>query len=156
MVPSVADIIRYRYVTRLVLRLVGLILLLFSLVSLIAWLVEGIIGEFFIDYYFIEYYFTSARSCSGVLMFVVGIGLILLAKPLAKAFNPLPRNECPQCGYHLRDLTRPVCPECGLQMPAELLVDERQPLFLDDPTPPGPPTPPVPPTQPTPPAPPGA
>jgi len=138
MVPSVADIIRYRYMTRLSLRLIGLTLMLFSLVPLLSWFVEGIIDW---DLFYYGYYFM--RICSGTLMLVVGFGLILLAKPLAKAFNPFPRNECPQCGYQLHNLTRRVCPECGLLLPEDLLVDERQPLFMDDPTPPTPPAPPT-------------
>ncbi len=42
--------------------------------------------------------------------------LLGLNKSLAKWLVPLPRLECPSCGYGLDRLSVKVCPECGAQL----------------------------------------
>lgn len=38
----------------------------------------------------------------------------LFQRRVARWLVPLPRFECPQCGYALRQLTTARCPECGI------------------------------------------
>lgn len=42
--------------------------------------------------------------------------LWLLESRFVRWIVPLPRMECPQCGYALRQLTTTRCPECGLTL----------------------------------------
>ena len=37
---------------------------------------------------------------------------------------PLPRPQCPQCGYDISKLAEPRCSECGLNLPREM-VDQK-------------------------------
>ncbi len=44
---------------------------------------------------------------------VGGAGLALLSGPMVRWLVPVRLNECPQCGYGLKNLKSPTCPECG-------------------------------------------
>ena len=44
--------------------------------------------------------------------------LAWLSRPLSRWVVPVPSplNECPRCGYSLKNLNAPICPECGLTL----------------------------------------
>ncbi len=43
--------------------------------------------------------------------------LLAIQQYLVRWLVPMPRPECPQCGYDIANLTESRCPECGLQLP---------------------------------------
>lgn len=50
----------------------------------------------------------------GFASLAVAIPLALASRRISRWIVPLPRMECPQCGYALRELTTTRCPECGM------------------------------------------
>jgi hypothetical protein len=48
----------------------------------------------------------------------IGAALLFAERPILRWLVPLPKVECPQCGYSLRQLTTTRCPECGFQFTA--------------------------------------
>ena len=46
------------------------------------------------------------------------MALGLASRSLSRWLVPVPgpMNECPQCGYSLKNLNAPICPECGLTL----------------------------------------
>lgn len=43
-----------------------------------------------------------------------GAALAFYSKRIAEWIVPVPRNDCPKCGYPLRSIPGDTCPECGL------------------------------------------
>ena len=60
----------------------------------------------------------------GLAIVVFAIPLALGSRRLSRWLVPLPRHECPQCGYALRELTTTRCPECGIAIARESATAE--------------------------------
>jgi hypothetical protein len=110
MTPSIATISRTRYWLMAALRLFALALLFWSVAE---------------AFHTVRVYLLNRREPGMTLIGYVGGGLIVpgarvlagaalvwAAPRLARWLAPLPRRECPECGYAIGDGTR--CPECGL------------------------------------------
>ena len=54
----------------------------------------------------------------GFSVFAPGLLLALLDRRIVRWLVPLARNECPQCGYALKQLGSNRCPECGCELTA--------------------------------------
>jgi hypothetical protein len=52
----------------------------------------------------------------GMAVLLPGVGLVIADRRLVHWLIPVPRQECPQCGYALRQLTTTRCPECGVEL----------------------------------------
>lgn len=63
--------------------------------------------------------------CGGMAALLPGAGIMFFSRPLAAYLVPLPREECPGCGYSLRDIESDRCPECGVQLPVGASRDGR-------------------------------
>lgn len=108
---NLVDVVRIRYFVRAALRLTGVLMFAMSISPAVSWFIEGFVDEDFFDLY---YY--ADRITSVIVFIVAGVLLIFLNKSLAQLLVPLPQNECPRCGYSLRQLVSASCPECGLYL----------------------------------------
>jgi len=52
----------------------------------------------------------------GFAVFAPGMALAMFDRKIVRWLIPLARNECPQCGYALRQLGSNRCPECGCEV----------------------------------------
>jgi hypothetical protein len=110
MIPSVEHIIKKRHHNRRRLRFMALIL----------W----VLGMVFVSWAVLSALFVVHAWEPSMPLLVFAGGFILPALPLwlfdkriGRVLVPLPRIECPRCGYDLTALERPICPECGLSLP---------------------------------------
>lgn len=116
MLPTVEQIVCYRYIAVAVLRVVGAFLLLMSVVPIGSWLAEGLVDG---DLFWLGYYL--ARILTGCAFGFLGFLFLLLAGPIVKLLLPFPAPRCPRCSYSLRNYSRTYCPECGLVLPRSLV-----------------------------------
>lgn len=115
MIPSPAEVVRFRAVGAAGLRLGGVVYLLVAARSGLAWLVEGLRDNDFLN---LDTY--SGEVIALVFYGVLGCVLVIGAPRWARWLLPMPDSlACPACGYAIPGLTAPVCPECGLALPAE-------------------------------------
>jgi hypothetical protein len=116
-IPSPADLLRFRVVAAAVLRLGGIVSFLASVYAAASWLLEGLRDQ---DLTNLDYY--SDRAFQLVFFGVLGVVLVLRPARMASWLLPMPDSPaCPSCGYTLRGLPAPTCPECGLALPPELM-----------------------------------
>ena len=54
----------------------------------------------------------------GLAVLLPGILIAVLDRRIVRWLIPVPRHECPQCGYALRQLGSNRCPECGCELVA--------------------------------------
>jgi hypothetical protein len=52
----------------------------------------------------------------GMAVLLPGVALAVLDRRIVHWLIPVPRRECPQCGYGVRQLTGSRCPECGYEL----------------------------------------
>lgn len=52
----------------------------------------------------------------GIVFGVIALSLWYFENRLVRWTVPMPKPECPQCGYLLRHLTTTRCPECGCEL----------------------------------------
>ncbi|MGP1346799.1 MAG: hypothetical protein ACTS3F_09065 [Phycisphaerales bacterium] len=113
MYPSVADVVRMRLVARAVFRVAGFVAMLFSIAPWSSWLIEGISDG---DLFWFSYY--SGRIIAGFVAIVLGLAMLLAARPLARLLIPMRAEiDCPACRYILVGMSGDRCPECGLRLP---------------------------------------
>ena len=119
MVPSASRILSRRHAAMVIVRFAGLGLLVAASIPLIFAVVRaflwGGIGHLFSEYDGVVH---VARSASWI---IPALTVLLLGKPLVKWLVPLPRVECPKCGYTAQHLREPRCPECGVSLPEEFV-----------------------------------
>ncbi|MEM8757867.1 MAG: hypothetical protein AAGF47_08810 [Planctomycetota bacterium] len=117
MVPSAADIARYRHIAAACLRGVGLLVMLYSVARL-----GGHVYSHF------DRFLNMARGTqqadwlivqtvmpAALLLFSIAAVFFprLLARWIVPAWSP---NRCPACGFSLVDLASDLCPECGVHL----------------------------------------
>lgn len=49
----------------------------------------------------------------GLAMMIPGATIMVLSRHIVRWVIPVPVQECPNCGYELKNLKSPTCPECG-------------------------------------------
>ncbi len=110
------DIARSRQLARMCVRL----LLLFSVSILVVGVLSDVLtgfrdrGVFVSGGALVNFPFTMTFELTPVLVFAVV--LLVLERRLVAWLAPLPKNECPACGYSLAKITSEKCPECGLPL----------------------------------------
>lgn len=52
----------------------------------------------------------------GTAILLPGVVLAILDRRIVRWLVPVPQQECPQCGYGVRQLTTSRCPECGYEL----------------------------------------
>ncbi len=123
MLPTIADIVRYRFFTSILLRLAGVLMVVISIAPILSWQLEG-----WRDGDLLSWYYYAPRIIFGFALLVPGLACILFAPLIARFAIPIRRSRamrCPRCLYRIHPLSvnraRPVCPECGLILPPELV-----------------------------------
>lgn len=109
---DIETISRRRHTCLIVLRSIALALLLVG--ALIAGLTfQSRIGQ----YSGLEYLGIPVLAILAA-FWLPAIALAAASRPLSRWLVPVPgpMNECPQCGYSLKNLNAPICPECGLTL----------------------------------------
>src|SRR5262245_64937859 len=106
-----ADYVRTsRFVLLVVLRGIAFIMLLFGSISLLYVLIGGW-----------PHYHDDLGGWA--LFWIVGIapGIVLLVadRRIIRWLVPMPRRECPDCGYDIENLKSDRCPECGCPIAAD-------------------------------------
>ncbi|MEO0630695.1 MAG: hypothetical protein AAFY46_08195 [Planctomycetota bacterium] len=131
MVPTPADIARYRHIAAAVVRGVGLLLLIYSATRVGVYLwnnFDGIARQFNaggggnVRTLGLRRYIASLVLPTVLLAFSV----VLVGWPAFVARWLVParvRAACPGCGFALSGLRSVVCPECGLKLGAEFLSE---------------------------------
>lgn len=129
MVPSPADIARYRHIAAAAVRGVGLLLFLYAgtRVGVFLWAnLEELVASFSggpRQRWNVERLITSVSLQAVLLGFsVFAIGWPrLIARWLVSARV---RPACPGCGFDVKGLRSDICPECGLKLGSEFRLDE--------------------------------
>jgi hypothetical protein len=114
-------IIRRRHLASIIIRVVALIMIVYAAVNILWGLGTGfglsgfsVVGAFrhamtvFWNDMWNPFWFGTATL-------LPGIALVVAERRLIRWLIPVPRRECPQCGYGLRQLTTRRCPECGYE-----------------------------------------
>jgi hypothetical protein len=115
MIPSPAEVVRFRALAAAALRLGGVVGLTFSFRAGLTWLVEGLRDKDLLNWY------VSGDRLSTIIFYgMLGLGLVVGAPRWARWLLPMPDSlTCPACGYAIPGRRAPVCPECGLALPPE-------------------------------------
>ncbi|MFI4915516.1 MAG: hypothetical protein ACIAS6_03280 [Phycisphaerales bacterium JB060] len=118
--PSANDIIAMRWRVRVVLRVLALVLL----ISALAWAAIRV-PEFrrlqrmsATRIHLTPRFFELSWFAIPVLMAGSAAALALLGQFGLRLLVPVPKPNCPGCGYDLRKPTSDRCPECGLAIGA--------------------------------------
>lgn len=112
MIPNAADIVRWRAIVAVVLRVAAVFCFPFGFIPIGLWLIEGVADGDLLDLY---YY--AVNIVSGFILIVFPVGLFLTAGLIARLVVPLRiAPACPGCGYSAVALTGSNCPECGLAL----------------------------------------
>ncbi|MFI4915518.1 MAG: hypothetical protein ACIAS6_03290 [Phycisphaerales bacterium JB060] len=116
--PSAREIIALRWRLRVALRVLAVLLMLAAI-----GLAAARVPEFRYELWFHGAGSSSAPRFLGVDWFMppivlagVAVALALLGEYGTRFFVPVPRPNCPGCGYDLRTPTSDRCPECGLPL----------------------------------------
>lgn len=125
MVPSAFDIMDKRHRNRRRLRWFAWIFVVVGSMPLVYFAVGLPFTQYFDPYDFGRQLQWAAVFWAPAL--VMGVGDRWIARWLV----PLPRAQCPKCGYALQRLTRAQCPECGFPVPARF-VDQADLAHDDD------------------------
>ena len=116
-------VIKRRLLATAVLRGIGLALLVTGLVLSCYGLGRAVIwsgiGNLLGDYS------NANLLAQGATLTVFGLALGLVSRRAARWLVPMPRHECPECGYRLQKLAQPRCPECGLDLPKAMVEADR-------------------------------
>ncbi len=121
MALSGEEITRRRHLVRVLLRglcflglLSAAVILLRVLVLSVLWQPQRVFsGQFSWDP-------SLARTFALAFAIAIPAGVLLLAEGrIARWLVPVPRPECPRCGYGIEQLSTPRCPECGLPLRGE-------------------------------------
>lgn len=103
------DIARSRELARMYVRLIALVL---AIIFVIIFLHE-IHGKL----YYGDWLNWARGDTAEMSPLLVLAGLILLfERRLVEWLAPLPKHECPACGYSLEHITSEKCPECGIPL----------------------------------------
>ncbi|MEX2219815.1 MAG: hypothetical protein WD749_13775 [Phycisphaerales bacterium] len=108
--PSAANVARGRYWTRAVIRLAATVLLLYAAGRALSWAVYCTFGGggLFEVFRLVEFW-------DALVPVPLAAALLLFGERLVRWVFPMPRPECPECGYRLQPATE-RCPECGLNL----------------------------------------
>lgn len=105
------DIARSRQIARMYVRLIALVL---AIIFVIIFLHE-IHRKLFYDYGEWLNWTRSDTAEMSTLLVIAGL-ILLFERRLIAWLVPLPKNECPACGYSLEHITSEKCPECGIPL----------------------------------------
>lgn len=109
---------KYKTLTRLLIKLMGIYFLLSGVCGGIAAITHLMFSldsyDRFGDTYYLAFSFSSLAG-SGAATFV-GIILLVASNWLVSKLIPSNRPYCPNCGYELTGAVRQHCPECGVDI----------------------------------------
>lgn len=107
---------RYKTLTRLLIKLMGLYFIVQGvvyLINVVSGMIIRLLGNGGLDDFsnFELAYLISMLSMAGA-----GLFLLLASNWITDKLIPSNRPYCPNCGYELTGNTRPNCPECGVNL----------------------------------------
>jgi hypothetical protein len=116
--PDAQRIIRLRHIALIVLRSVSIVLLIVSATQFghaIGWAIA--MWDF--SSLFVMWSDNWSPFAMGVAFAGPAVILLVLDRRIVRWMIPVPRMECPECGYAFEGLASPQCPECGLRLGSE-------------------------------------
>ena len=126
MYPDLEYVLKKRYSLMIAYRLMVLFLIVLGMIPLARLLIEGfIVLPFYTNRGFIP---RSATTWPDLIVnhlpttggyLIAALLLAVMQQRLIFWLTPLPRPQCPQCGYNIKKLSEPRCPECGMELPGE-------------------------------------
>ncbi len=126
MYPDIEYVMKKRYLLNMIVRLAALLLCFMAVIPVIELLIQLVM----------VFNVYSARGRTGTLDFegiivallpalvtygMPGVILLVLRVRIVGWIAPLPRAECPHCGYSLKQLSLSRCPECGNDLPEAMI-----------------------------------
>lgn len=119
--PDLATIVRYRHAVETAIRLAALVCAVATFWDLIALVIMPLWQSGAIRYVRTQIT-TNVFGHINLMPAILGVGLYLLARPIARWAVPPQRPGCVHCGYGLAGVKtepgRPArCPECGTDQP---------------------------------------
>lgn len=128
MYPDLEYALKKRYSLMIAYRLLVLFLIVLGTIPLSKLLIEGfVVIPFYTNRGFIPRNTTTWTDLivnhlptSGG-YFIAALLLTVMQQRLVFWLTPLPRPQCPQCGYNIKKLSEPRCPECGMDLPEGLV-----------------------------------
>ena len=128
MVPDLEYVLRKRFLFGVIVRFAASVMLVIGSIPVLQALLQAmVLGPIF--------YITNSGSrwdpfevlvsilWQGGPFLLVGAFLMMRQRAVSRWLVPLPRPECPRCGYNMAKLREPRCPECGLQLPNTPKID---------------------------------
>ena len=133
MYPDLEYVLKKRYSLMIAYRLMVLFLIVLGMIPLAKLLIEGIVViPFYTNRGFIPRNTTTwtdlivnhLPTTGGYL--IMALLLAVMQQRLIFWLTPLPRKQCPQCGYNIKKLSEPHCPECGMELPREMVKQNEE------------------------------
>ena len=112
--PSTDIVLRRRHLVRILVRLAIVAFVIIALAPLVYGFVQQVPYNWS-NFMSRPIYTFRDELQYGTMFGVVALALWYLEGRLVRWIVPMPRPECPQCGYLLRHLTTTRCPECGTE-----------------------------------------
>lgn len=128
MYPDIEYVMKKRYLLNMIVRCAALLLCFVASIPVIELLVQLIM--------IMVFNLSSLRSRLGTIDFedimvellpalmtygIPGVLLLVYRVRIVGWIAPLPRAECPHCGYNLKQLSISRCPECGSDLPKAMI-----------------------------------
>ena len=128
MYPDIEYVMRRRYAVSVILRCFAIVLFLLGSIPLLQALLQyGLIALY--DTFWMPTYRGNLGN-SDVLLYIIpelckyaipAVLILFFRLRIVRWIVPLPKPECPHCGYNIAKLAEPRCPECGLDLPGEMV-----------------------------------
>lgn len=117
MIPSIESIVQMRLFLTALIRVLAILLWVFSLLPLVWWLADGLaVADVF---YWRDYKSFIVSFC---IFALAGTVLFMHARWLSDRLIPMEyRSCCPRCRYPFVSAQESRCPECGLGLPQDFL-----------------------------------
>lgn len=128
MYPDIEYIMRRRYALSLILRCFVILLFLIGALPVVQVLVQGFMGLMY--YLFSIQSYPSSADWKNVPLYILpetgkyalpALVMLMYRQRIVRWIAPMPKPECPHCGYNIAKLAEPRCPECGMELPGELV-----------------------------------
>ena len=128
MYPDIEYVMRRRYAVSVILRCCAIVLFLLGSFPLLQMLLQYILIKLF--YTFWSPTIRGNMANNEILLYIIpelckyaipAVLILVFRLRIVRWIVPLPKSECPHCGYNIAKLAEPRCPECGLGLPGEMV-----------------------------------
>ena len=128
MYPDIEYVVRRRYAISIILRCCVIVLFLLGSFPLLQMVLQFILAVLYNTFWVPT--FRATLGNDDFLLYIIpelckyaipAVLILVFRLRIVRWIVPLPKPECPHCGYNIAKLAEPRCPECGLDLPEEIV-----------------------------------